>query len=156
MQIILVKDGLPVDFAVPDGVELGVFIEVTGEATLARACELSTTTPWLLVEFLQDPSKIPLEILLAAADQASGELITVVADLEDAEVTLNVLQRGPEGVLLTPTQVGQATQLVSICSDTVEDLQLEIEIVGKPRAGRTRVRRYLLGRASSSARIRPA
>ncbi|KWO07062.1 3-dehydroquinate synthase [Burkholderia cepacia] len=136
VQIVLVKDGLPVDFAVPDGVELGVFIEVTGEATLTRACELSVSTPWLLVEFLQDPSKIPLEILLAAADRAAGELITVVANLEDAEVTLNVLQRGPEGVLLTPTQVGQATQLVSICSDTVEDLQLEeIEIVGLTHLG---------------------
>ena len=163
VQIILVKDGLPVDFAVPDGVELGVFIEVTGEATLARACELSTTTPWLLVEFLQDPSKIPLEILLAAADQASGELITVVAGLEDAEVTLNVLQRGPEGVLLTPTQVGQATQLVSICSDTVEDLQLEeIEIVRPRTSGRANAcasipaRASAGTRASSSARIRPA
>ena len=146
VQIILVKDGLPVDFAVPDGVELGVFIEVTGEATLARACELSTTTPWLLVEFLQDPSKIPLEILLAAADQASGELITVVADLEDAEVTLNVLQRGPKACCSRRRRSGRprsscrsAATRSRICSSRKSRSSSHA-----PRAGRTRVRRYLL------------
>lgn len=136
VDIVLFKDGQKKPDDLPESLEVGVFIEVTGEESLTRACQLAQTASWLLVEFLQDPSKIPLEILLAAADDTDVQLITVVADIEDAEVTLNVLQRGPEGILLAPLKVGEVTQLVQICSDTVEDLALEeIEIVGLTHLG---------------------
>ena len=144
MQIILVKDGLPVDFAVPDGVELGVFIEVTGEATLARLRAVdhdAVAARRIPAGPEQDPARDPAGRCRSGVGRADHGRRRP----EDAEVTLNVLQRGPEGVLLTPTQVGQATQLVSICSDTVEDLQLEeIEIVATHLGPGERVRRYLL------------
>ncbi|MGU1383636.1 3-dehydroquinate synthase II family protein [Pseudomonas aeruginosa] len=136
LDILLVRHGAGIDLAPPDGTEVGTFIEVTGEASLKKSCEIAQHVPWLLVEFLQDPSKIPLEILLAAADRAEGNLITVVTDLEDAEVTFNVLQRGPGGVLLAPTEVGQVTELVQVCSEKVEDLALEeVEITGLTHLG---------------------
>ncbi|MFI9720171.1 3-dehydroquinate synthase II family protein [Streptomyces sp. NPDC052396] len=103
----------------------GVFITVTGEESLEQACQWAAKSPWTVVEFQQDPSKIPLEILLGATDKAQGNLITVVTDLEDAEITLGVLERGPEGVLLNPAAVGQATTLTEVCQETTEQLELQ-------------------------------
>ncbi|MFE2377086.1 3-dehydroquinate synthase II family protein [Streptomyces sp. NPDC059398] len=103
----------------------GVYVTVTGEETLDIACAVASKSAWTLVDFQQDPSKIPLEILLGATDKALGNLVTVVADLEDAEITLGVLERGPEGVLLNPTAVGEATTLTEVCQETSEQLQLE-------------------------------
>ncbi|MFE9555128.1 3-dehydroquinate synthase II family protein [Streptomyces sp. NPDC006703] len=105
--------------------EKGVFVTVTGEESLAVACSVASTAAWTVVEFLQDPSKIPLEILLGATDKAEGKLITVVTDLEDAEITLTVLERGPEGVMLKPTAVGEATTLTEIVQEGTEQLKLE-------------------------------
>jgi len=110
--------------ASPDA-EKGVYVTVTGEESLAVACTVAATAPWTLVEFQQDPSKIPLEILLGATDKAKGNLVTVVTDLEDAEITLTVLERGPDGMLLRPDTVGEATALVEISQETTEQLQLE-------------------------------
>ncbi|MEU8695582.1 3-dehydroquinate synthase II family protein [Streptomyces sp. NPDC048665] len=110
--------------ASPDA-EKGVFVTVTGEESLDVACTVAASAAWTVVEFQQDPSKIPLEILLGATDKAEGKLITVVTDLEDAEITLTVLERGPEGVLLRPAAVGEATALTDICQESTEQLQLE-------------------------------
>lgn len=41
--------------------------------------------------------------------------MTIVHDLEDAAVTLGVLERGSEGVLLAAKQVGEASELIRIC-----------------------------------------
>ena len=109
----------------------------------ARARELSTTTPWLLVEFLQDPSKIPLEILLAAADQASGE---------------DHGRRRPGGC---GGHAERAAAREACCSRRRRSgshaARVDLQRHGRgsaargnrdrrhaPRAGRTRVRRYLL------------
>lgn len=136
VDIVLVRDGVKHDLVLAPEVQTGTYIAVTGEQTLQRACQLAQTSAWLLVEFLQDPSKIPLEILLAAADDTEVQLITAVTDVEDAEVTFNVLQRGPEGVLLAPREVGDVTRLLHACTDVVDDLDLEeIEIIGLTHLG---------------------
>jgi 3-amino-4-hydroxybenzoic acid synthase len=116
--------------------QTGVYINVVDEKTLDVACRLATHVDWLVVDFQQDPSKIPLEILLAAADKADGQLVTIVHDLEDAAVTLGVLERGSEGVLLATKQVGEASELIRICHDQKTKLDLEeMEIVGLTHVG---------------------
>ncbi|CAM5397688.1 3-dehydroquinate synthase II family protein [Streptomyces abikoensis] len=118
------------DALLPQGTEPGVHINIVDESSLETACKLATRVPWMIAWFQQDPSKIPLEILLAAADKAAVQLVTVVHDLEDAEVTLGVLERGSEGVLLAPREVGDATALVRICKGRRTQLELEeMEIV---------------------------
>jgi 3-amino-4-hydroxybenzoic acid synthase len=107
------------------GLRTGVLVRVTGEETLNLACEIANRAEVTLVEFLQDPSKIPLEILLAAADRASGSIVTAVTDIEDAMVTIGVLERGSDAVLLTPRRVGDATELVRLCQGEAESLQME-------------------------------
>jgi 3-amino-4-hydroxybenzoic acid synthase len=112
------------------GLPTGVLVRVVDEQTLGLACEVANRAEVTLVEFLQDPSKIPLEILLAAADQAKGTIVTAVTDIEDAMVTIGVLERGSDGVLLTPRRVGDATELVRLCQGEAGSLQMEeLEIV---------------------------
>lgn len=113
-----------------DGKSTGVYLRITDEATLEEAGKIAAGEDWTVVEFLQDPSKIPLEILLAATDRAEGRLITVVRDLEDAAVVLATLERGADGVLMRPRSVGEVGELARLCHEPVPDLDLvELEIV---------------------------
>lgn len=112
------------------GLRNGVLVQVLGEETLQLACTIANQAQLTLVEFRQDPSKIPLEILLAAADKAKGSIVTVVEDVEDAATTIGVLERGSDAVLLAPKRVGDASELVRVCHGEAESLQLEeLEIV---------------------------
>lgn len=90
--------------------ELGVWVVVEDQASLDRANAAARRWPWTIVDFT-DPTKIPLEIVLAAADRAEGRVVTVVHDVEEAEIVFDVLERGSDGVLLATTSVGEATQL---------------------------------------------
>ena len=90
----------------PDDVGL---VNVRDDRTLRLACSAAIALPHTVVAFA-DPTKIPLEIVLAAADRAEGQLITVCADLEEAAIVLDVLERGSDGVLLAPedAEIGRA------------------------------------------------
>ncbi|AXG79525.1 3-dehydroquinate synthase II [Streptomyces paludis] len=96
--------------AAHSGVEFGRFVEVTDQPTLEDACQAARTFPWSLVLF-RDPTKIPLEIVIAAAAQATGSLITVAHDVQEAEIIFGVLEHGADGVMLAPKAVGDATAL---------------------------------------------
>lgn len=93
----------------PD-LEFGRYVEVVDAATLEEASEAARTLPWTVIRFA-DPTKIPLEIVLAAAAAGQGGIITVVADVEEAEIVFGVLEHGSEGVLMAPAAVGDATAL---------------------------------------------
>ncbi len=131
VDILVAEHGIAEKFeGVRPGLGTGVLVRVVDEQTLSLACEVANQAELTLVEFLQDPSKIPLEILLAAADRAKGTIVTAVTDIEDAMVTTGVLERGSDGVLLTPRRVGDATELVRLCQGEAESLHLEeLEIV---------------------------
>ena len=93
------------------GVEIGGVVEVDGPETLEQACSAARTEVWTLLHF-HDPTKIPLEIVLAAAAAATGTVVVCATDVEDAVVTLGVLEVGPGGVLLHGRDVGDATRLL--------------------------------------------
>lgn len=131
VDLLLVDHGIAEKFnGVRPDVRTGVLVRVLDEHTLDIACKVANEAEVTLVEFRQDPSKIPLEILLAAADRAKGSIVTVVSDIEDAMVTLGVLERGSDGVMLAPRRVGDATELKRQCWGEAESLHLEeLEIV---------------------------
>jgi 3-amino-4-hydroxybenzoic acid synthase len=83
------------------GTETVGFVNVRDDRTLKLACAAAIALPFSVVAFA-DPTKIPLEIVLAAADRAAGQLVTVCADLEEAGIVLDVLERGSDGILLAP------------------------------------------------------
>jgi 3-amino-4-hydroxybenzoic acid synthase len=95
------------------GLRFGGRHEVSDPAGLAAACDGVRRDPVTLLHFT-DPTNIPMEIVLAAADGAPGSIITAVDRVEDAEVHLSVLERGPDGVLLAPAAPGEATRLTGV------------------------------------------
>jgi 3-amino-4-hydroxybenzoic acid synthase len=108
--------------------EIGVLVEVRDQATLDLACRCAAETSWTVIDF-RDPTKIPLEIVLAAADKAEGRVVTIVHDLEEAEIVLGVLERGSDGVLLAPRAVGDATELARLCRVQTDPVTLEELVV---------------------------
>lgn len=116
-------------------VEFGRFVEIVDAESLELACEVARTDRWAVLLF-RDPTKIPLEIVLAAAVKGKGSIITGVADVEEAEIVFGVLEHGSDGVMLAPRSVGEATSLKAAAQDRSADLELvELEVLGIRRAG---------------------
>jgi 3-amino-4-hydroxybenzoic acid synthase len=117
------------------GVEFGRFVEVTDAETLQHACEAARSEQWCLLLF-RDPTKIPLEIVLAAAAGAGGGIITVAQDVEEAGIIFGVLEHGSDGVLLAPGAVGDATALKAAAQQQPDDLELvELTVTGVSHVG---------------------
>jgi len=116
-------------------VEFGRFVEIVDAESLEQACQVARTDRWAVLLF-RDPTKIPLEIVLAAAVHGKGSIITGVADVEEAQIVFGVLEHGSDGVMLAPQAVGDATSLKQAAHDRPADLELvELEIRGIRRAG---------------------
>jgi 3-amino-4-hydroxybenzoic acid synthase len=92
------------------GVEFGRFVEIIDAASLEEACVAARTEKWSVLAF-RDPTKIPLEIVIAAAADAPGAIITVATDAEEARIIFGVLELGSDGVLMAANAVGDATDL---------------------------------------------
>ncbi|WP_158889459.1 3-dehydroquinate synthase II family protein [Amycolatopsis anabasis] len=99
------------------------WVDVHDDRTLRLACAAAVALPRTVVRFA-DPTKIPLEIVLAAADRAPGELVTVCADLEEAAIVLDVLERGSDGVLLAPADAGEVFALARLLEAASPPLEL--------------------------------
>src|SRR5262249_9772544 len=113
----------------------GRYVEVTGPDSLDLACHCARTDAWTVLNF-RDPTKIPLEIVLAAAAGAGGSIITLAADPTDAAVLFGVLEHGSDGVLMAPTGVGDATRLKAASVPPVADLALvELTVTGVEHVG---------------------
>jgi 3-amino-4-hydroxybenzoic acid synthase len=117
------------------GVEFGRYVEIVDASTLDDACTAASTDRWCLLHF-QDPTKIPLEIVIAASAAATGSMITTVADVEEAEIVFGVLEHGSDGVMLAPASVGDATALAKAATGVSLDLDLvELEVVRTTHVG---------------------
>ena len=117
------------------GVRLGTRLDVTDAAGLDLACERVRQDDLTVLRF-HDPTHIPLEIVLAAADGAPGRIITEVRDIDEASVHLTVLERGPDGVLLRPGGPGDATKLTEVVRHRSPDLDLvTLTVTGVRHAG---------------------
>lgn len=130
------KHGEPAELAARHPqIEFGRFVEITDAATLEDACRSGRTEKWSVLLF-RDPTKIPLEIVIAAAAAAEGSLITVAADAEEAAIIFGVLELGSDGVMMIPSRVGDATALKAAARTTVPDLDLvELEITATAHVG---------------------
>lgn len=118
----------------PD-VEFGRFVEIVDSQTLQQACDAARQEQWSVLVF-RDPTKIPLEIVLAAAEGAEGVIVTAVADIEEAEIVYGVLEHGSDGVMMPPRAVGDATRLKAAAEAQSADLELtELEVTDISYAG---------------------
>ncbi|OLZ51212.1 3-dehydroquinate synthase II family protein [Amycolatopsis keratiniphila] len=103
--------------------DIAALVHVRDDATLKLACESARSLPYTVVEF-RDPTKIPLEIVIAAADGSSGQLICQADDLEEAQIIVDVLEKGSEGVLLAPRDANDVFGLMEILRDKTPQLSL--------------------------------
>ena len=116
-------------------VEFGRLADVVDAASLEQACEWAATDPWTVLRFA-DTTRIPLEIVLAAAANAKGQTISVVGDPDEAEVVFGVLEHGPGGVLMAAGAIGQITRLKAAAQPRTADVGLtELEIVAVAHVG---------------------
>ncbi|NUT48621.1 MAG: 3-dehydroquinate synthase II family protein, partial [Saccharothrix sp.] len=99
------------------------FVQVRDDRTLKLACAAAVRLGHTVVGFT-DPTKIPLEIVIAAADGAPGKLVTVVADLEEAAIVLDVLEHGSDGVLMAPRDATDVFKLARLLEATTPPLNL--------------------------------
>lgn len=104
------------------------FVQVRDDRTLKLACAAAVRLGHTVVAFT-DPTKIPLEIVIAAADGAPGKLVTVVADLEEAAIVLDVLEHGSDGVLMAPRDANDVFKLARLLEATTPPLNLTTLVV---------------------------
>jgi 3-amino-4-hydroxybenzoic acid synthase len=130
------KHGEPAELALRhQDVEFGRFVEIVDAPTLEDACESGRTDKWSLLLF-RDPTKIPLEIVIAAAARSNGSLITVAQDVEEAEIIFGVLEHGSDGVAMAPAKVGDATALKAAAESGIPDLELtELTVTATAHVG---------------------
>jgi 3-amino-4-hydroxybenzoic acid synthase len=101
----------------------GALVDVVDDPTLRLACESAVALPYTVVQF-RDPTKIPLEIVIAAADRSAGQLVCRAADIEEAQVIVDVLEKGSEGVLMAPRTAADVFALAELLRSTTPDLTL--------------------------------
>lgn len=110
-------------------------VKVTDRPSLDLACEYARSLPWTVMRF-GDPTKIPLEIVIAAANNSQGSTVTIVADLPEAEVVLGCLERGSDGVMLAPRETSDIARLAELVNSVTPTLELcELTVTGTAHAG---------------------
>nr|BDI54807.1 AHBA synthase [Streptomyces sp.] len=105
------------------GTPVAGFIDVRDDRTLQLSCTGAMALPYTVIHFA-DPTKIPLEIVLAAAESAEGKLVTVVDGLEEAAIVFDVLERGSDGILFTPRGADDVFALARLLQATTPQLEL--------------------------------
>jgi 3-amino-4-hydroxybenzoic acid synthase len=102
---------------------VAALVNVTDDRTLRLACDSAIALPYTIVQF-RDPTKIPLEIVIAAADRSAGQLVCQAADVEEAQVIVDVLEKGSEGVLMAPRTAADVFALAEMLRVTTPELTL--------------------------------
>lgn len=119
----------------PDSAPQGVHVVVSDAPSLTLACDLVRQVPWTLLTFT-DPTKIPLEIVIAAAENSGGKTVTVVDDITDAEIVKLVLEHGSDGLLLAPRTADEVVALAQALEPDDSRIALtELTITGIEHIG---------------------
>jgi 3-amino-4-hydroxybenzoic acid synthase len=105
------------------GAPVAGFVDVRDDRTLRLSCAGAMALPYTVIHFA-DPTKIPLEIVLAAAESAEGQLVTVVGDLEEAAIVFDVLERGSDGILYAPRSADEVFALARLLQASTPQLEL--------------------------------
>ena len=95
----------------------GILVDVDNKERLDEACAAVRAGMLTVIRF-KDPTKIPLEIVLAAGSRRGAKIMTFVSDLDEASVVLSVLESGPDGVIMTPKTSGDVEALGKLCTPT--------------------------------------
>lgn len=100
------------------------YVHVFDDASLKVACTAARELEYTLVHF-KDPTKIPLEIVIAAADRSDGTLICTAESAEEAGIIVDVLEKGSEGVCLRPQEPADVFEFVQSLQEGTPQLELD-------------------------------
>lgn len=106
-----------------DSPTAAAFVEVVDDASLRLACSATRELPYTMLSF-RDPTKIPLEIVIAAADKSPGMVVCRASDLEEARIILDVLEKGADGVLIAPRNADDVFGLAALLRSSTPPLEL--------------------------------
>ena len=101
----------------------GMLIDVDSKHRLEEACAAVRAGMLTVIRF-KDPTKIPLEIVIAAGTRRGAKIMTFVSDLDEAKVVASVLESGPDGVIMTPRSTDDVEALGRHCNPTRGRLEL--------------------------------
>jgi 3-amino-4-hydroxybenzoic acid synthase len=101
----------------------GLLIDVDNMDSLEQACAAVRAGMLTIIRF-KDPTKIPLEIVIAAGSRRGAKIMTFVSDMDEARVVASVLESGPDGVIMTPRSTGDVEALGRLCSPEHPRLEL--------------------------------
>lgn len=90
-----------------EGFETAYMGHVVDAKSLHDSITIGTEHPYLVLSF-KDPTNIPLELVIASLQNSNTILVKEIApdDLDDAIVTLGVMEVGAEGILFSPKTHG--------------------------------------------------
>jgi 3-amino-4-hydroxybenzoic acid synthase len=92
----------------------GILVDVTDMDSLEEACAAVRAGMLTVIRF-KDPTKIPLEIVIAAGSRRGAKIMTFVSDLAEAKVVMSVLESGPDGVIMAPQSAAEVEALGRLC-----------------------------------------
>jgi 3-amino-4-hydroxybenzoic acid synthase len=113
----------------------GVMVEVTDEQTMNRAVDL-TAVGTVVVSF-KDSTNIPLELIIAEAQQRQARVVKAVTSAEDAIVASGVLEHGPAAVMVATADLAHVSALSAalLAKDAVQLELHEAEVVRSESVG---------------------
>ncbi|MFB7817833.1 3-dehydroquinate synthase II family protein [Paenibacillus chitinolyticus] len=97
--------------------KIGTSVNVTDPESLQLAVAMTHEVSLLIVEF-RDDTKIPLEIVLADAQNFGTEVVMKVRDDIEAKVVFGVLECGADGVLIASGDLGQVYAVGEVITST--------------------------------------
>lgn len=95
------------------------FVFVSQSEDLLRAERLLADGVDVVVHFA-DPTKIPLEIVIAAAEGGQAQLTAVAVGLTEFQVVAAVLEKGPYGIVYIPTNNSDLREFAQMRTAEVE------------------------------------
>jgi 3-amino-4-hydroxybenzoic acid synthase len=102
---------------------------VDGGDSLHDSIRMGSGHSYLMVRF-RDPTNIPLELVIASLQASQTVLVKEIVDpkdVDDAIVTLGVMEVGADGVMFSPTDLSTLTELMARLAAR-EATQIKVEV----------------------------
>jgi len=122
------RDNVRLQLGGTAGHRRGLLFDVKDSPSLEEACAAVRSGLLAVIDF-RDPTKIPLEIVLAAGARRGAKVMTFARDLDDAEVTMSVLESGPDGIIIKPESMADVASVGELCGKRTSNLQIEEFVV---------------------------
>lgn len=94
------------------GKTVGAFIDIRNKKTELFAATVGKTADYLIIS-AGDWRIIPLENLIAALEKYDVEIITDVKTLEEAQTSLQILEKGVDGVLIDSADMSEIKKIAN-------------------------------------------